>query len=718
MNDSPVAAPGFGRRPGIVSSVTFGRRAARVASAAAWCLAGIALLAGPPATAQFPSVELGSLDRPGGQIGSDFEIKVASGKNTGGAEHLWFSEPSIRAERIRAERVAADSDDTPPAFRVTLPADLVAGRYEVRLIGSLGVSNPRIFLATEEPWAVDPAGEREAGEPEPIAPHSVISRQARPATVDRFSIDLDAGDVIRIRLRCRQVGSPMIGHLSLAAPDGRRRLSARGGEGLDPSLVFVAESGGRHRIEVHDVLFRGGPEYGYLIDVSRGPSDTDLPQADPIAADPIHEDAIDEDPTAGSAVAATAPRLPTPALPEAAGVPGWPADVPRVSREDLEPTPVTPPLSVVGQFLSDGGADPIEMALPQGQTWQIEVVSQRLGEPSDPFWWLERHVDGAEGSRWERIQMADDSQAVGDGAVRLHSADAVGIVNSAAGGRHRLWLRDLDTGQTLREHKAYRLLVGPPRPDFRLVAYRPYPHADINQTRPHGSVLLPGGGEAIRVFALRSGGWTGEIEVAVEGLPEGVRCEPAWIGANQTTTQLTVSADESFPPGDLPLVFEPRVVGRAVVGDDTVGRVARSVAVDWGRGDGREMIRSRLSTGLVMAVADAPPSPLSVAIGDDAPTEIAKGSAAKIALRLTRGDGAQAACVVRPRDLPPGVTAAEVNVPADQATAESEWKVAGDAVPGRYTVGFQVETKVKWRDQDLTIYLPSPHQTIHIVEAP
>lgn len=679
-----------------------------MASAAAWYLAGIALLAGPPATAQFPSVELGSLDRPGGQIGSNFAVRVTSGKNIGEAERLWFSDPSIRAERV-----VADSDDAPPAFRVTLPADLAPGRYEVRLLGSLGVSNPRIFLATEEPWAVDPTEEREAGEPESIAPHSVISRQARPAKVDRFSIDLDAGDAIRIRLRGRQIGSPMIGRLSLAAPDGRRRLSARGGEDLDPSLAFVAESGGRHRIEVHDVLFRGGPEYGYLIDVSRGSSETDFPQADPIAADPIHED-----PTAGSAVAATAPRVPTPALPESAGVPGWPPDVPRVSRDDLEPTPVTPPLSVVGQFLSDGGADPIEMALPQGQTWQIEVVSQRLGEPSDPFWWLERHLDGAEGSRWERIQMADDSQAVGDGAVRLHSADAVGIVNSAAGGRHRLWLRDLDTGQTLRERKAYRLLVGPPRPDFRLVAYRPYPHADINQTRPHGSVLLPGGGEAIRVFALRSGGWTGEIEVAVEGLPEGVRCEPAWIGANQTTTQLTVSADEAFPESDRPVVFQPRVVGRAAIGDDRVARVARTLAVDWPRGDGREMIRSRLTTGLVMAVADAPPSPLAIEFGEDTPTEIAKGSAAKIALRLTRGDGAQAACVVRPRDLPPGVTAAEVNVPADQATAESEWKVARDAVPGRYTVGFQVETKVKWRDQDLTIYLPSPHQTIHIVEAP
>lgn len=713
MNDSPAAMPGFGHRPVADSAVTAGRPAAHIFSPVAWCLAGIALLAATPARGQFPAVELGSPDRPGGQIGSEFEVRIASGKHTGGAERLWFSDPSIRAERV-----PDDSDEAPPTFRVTLPAELDPGRYEVRLVGSLGVSNPRIFLATREPWAVVPAGEREAGEPEPIAPQTIISRQARPAKVDRFSLDLDAGDAIRIRLRGRQIGSAMIGHLSLAAPDGRRRLSARGGEDLDPGLAFVAESAGRHVIEVHDVLFRGGPEYGYLIDVSLGPAETDPPQADPVAVDPLVVDPLAVDATAGSGLAETAARLPSPALPETAGVPGWPADAPRVWRDELGTTPVTPPLLVAGQFLSDGAADPIEVALPEGQTWQIEVVSQRLGEPSDPFWWFERHVDGAEGSRWDRVQMADDSQSVGDGAVRLHSADAVGIVDSAAGGRHRLWLRDLDTGQTLRDRKSYRLLIGPPQPDFRLVAYRPYPHADINQTRPHGSVLLPGGGETIRVFALRSGGWAGEIEVAVEGLPEGVRCEPAWIGANQTTTQLTVSADESFPPGDLPLVFEPRVVGRAVVGDDTVGRVARSVAVDWGRGDGREMIRSRLSTGLVMAVADAPPSPLSVAIGDDTPTEIAKGSDAKIALRLVRRDGAQAACVVRPRDLPPGVTAAEVNVPADQDAAESEWKVAGDAVPGRYTFGFQVETKVKWRDQDLTIYLPTPHQTIRIVEAP
>src|SRR5262249_15216788 len=68
----------------------------------------------------------------------------------------------------------------------------------------------------------------------------------------------------------------------------------------------------------------------------------------------------------------------------------------------------------------------------------------------------------------------------------------------------------------------------------------------------------------------RQGGLSGPIDLAVEGLPEGVRIEPTQIPAGAETFKLAFVAIEDTRPGDAPL----KITGTAKVGEETISQVA------------------------------------------------------------------------------------------------------------------------------------------------
>ena len=94
-----------------------------------------------------------------------------------------------------------------------------------------------------------------------------------------------------------------------------------------------------------------------------------------------------------------------------------------------------------------------------------------------------------------------------------------------------------------------------------------------------------------------------------------------------------------------------------------------------------------------MSARDA--MPLTIGFGDEAIAKVKKGESISVPIKLVRRDGGKQPCVLRPRDLPPGVTAAEITIAADADTGQIELKVAADATPTIYSIWLQAETKVK-----------------------
>ena len=108
----------------------------------------------------------------------------------------------------------------------------------------------------------------------------------------------------------------------------------------------------------------------------------------------------------------------------------------------------------------------------------------------------------------------------------------------------------------------------------------------MNQSRSFASKLFRGGSEAIRVLAIRRDGWTGPIKVTAENLPAGVSGGETIIAANQNQTQLTLTAAEDATSG----VELIRIVGRSE--DGSIEQEAIAATLLWGRGGGRDFIRS------------------------------------------------------------------------------------------------------------------------------
>jgi hypothetical protein len=109
------------------------------------------------------------------------------------------------------------------------------------------------------------------------------------------------------------------------------------------------------------------------------------------------------------------------------------------------------------------------------------------------------------------------------------------------------------------ESYAYRLTIGPPRPDFRL---------SMNPRNPN----VPRGGVVpVTVTAFRTDGFEGPIDVAVNSLPAGVHATKGVIGKEQISTILLLSAD---PEAKLADAAHFEITGRARIQGKEVAHAA------------------------------------------------------------------------------------------------------------------------------------------------
>jgi hypothetical protein len=147
-----------------------------------------------------------------------------------------------------------------------------------------------------------------------------------------------------------------------------------------------------------------------------------------------------------------------------------------------------------------------------------EVYARRLNSPLDS---VLRLTDA--GGR--QLAMNDDFEDKGTGLI-THHADSYLLATLPADGTYYLHLTDAQH-QGGPEY-AYRLRVGPARPDFDL---RVVP----------ASVSVRGGSSVpITVHALRKDGFTGEISLELNDPPEGFTMSAAKIAADKDQVQLTL----------------------------------------------------------------------------------------------------------------------------------------------------------------------------------
>lgn len=702
------------------------------------------LLLTPAATvfAQLPISELTTLTPPGGKQGTTLDV-VAGGANLEDGRRLIFSHPGIRAtlKQTPAPEFRSAPVEQFNQFQVEIGKDVPAGRYEARVVGRYGVSTPRTFCVGRLDEVLSDHANKTFETARELSLNTTVNGRIDATSHNYFKIPLKAGQRILCDCSASRIDSRLNGVLVMYSPERKEVGRARRTVDRDPLLDFTAAVDGEHYLVLHDALFLGGAEYFYRLSVHDQPYvDFVLPLAGVPGSNVPYTvygrnlpGGVDSGwKLGGVSLQKSVVNLATPLEPanhfgaEAfvrtgdAAVDAFAArpleantlrlgfaKTPRVvveteaNDQHSQAQVVQAPCEVHGNFYPRGDEDWVQFHAEKGQVYQIEVISQRLGLPTDPYVTIQRVVPGKEvNGKQSEATLADVAQVddPGDRNGRIGNDfdtttdDPTVRFTAPETADYRIRLRDQFGVNRDDPRMVYRLAIRQPSPDFRLFAIpQQVKVANANQVLGYAPTIRRGGSTLLRVDAVRRDGFNGQIDVSVEGLPEGVRCRGAVMREGTNSAWLVLEADENAPLAAAKI----EVVGRADIDGTAVARIARPTSIIWGTGNKTQTrAEHRALQNLVLAVSPEAHQ-VEAVLGDGQRIVTSKGGKVSIPMTLKRrGFAGDIKFVANnlPNELKPG----DVTIKGADSSGKLEWTLSNaKAKPGVYTFYLRGDIKIK-----------------------
>lgn len=697
-------------------------------------LLAIALLAGSTwqqAAAQLPATRLEGVFPAGAAPGTTVDL-VLAGTDLDEVSTLVFSHPGIKAERKLAEPTPFDEGPQPVenTFVVTLDKAVPPGLYEVRANGYFGRSNPRPFVvgSRSEVAEVEPNNQPETAT-EITLPITINGQIGGGGDVDWYKFTAAAGQRWTVTADARRLDSRAVVVLAICTSEGRILAESQPRPHGDPILDWTAPGAGTYWLRATDAFHRarGGNGYSYRVTVAASPQIASIyPPAGPPGSNleytvlgyqlpggrrsslRANDQPLDEVRVRIAIPGDAADKLTFRDLlePQQAGLdgleyrlPDQPADTPAAlltvaSRELVleansgndQPAlaqPLTTPVEVAGRFYPQRDVDWYTFTAEKDQVLWIELFSHRLGLPTDPALLIQRVEKDEKGAeKVSDVAYVDDVPAPNrDGRHEFdeRTTDPWHKLVVPAAGKYRVLLRESLAAVRSDARLAYRLVIRPPDPDFRLVAV-PMESA--------GSLLLrQGGRDGVRVLALRREGFAEPITLEVAGLPAGVKAEPVTLGpsVDQATIVLLAEANAPAGVGTLQIRGKATIAGREVVRAARFGYAAEPFQFNQPNAN-LPSARARCNDSLQVCVSDKEKAPLALAIGDDPSKvlETARGGIVKLNYKVAKTNNTQANLIAFPLGLPPNVNAQQVNIGGGDG-GNFEIRLQANTPPGRYS---------------------------------
>ena len=663
----------------------------------------IALFISVPLQAELPRARLFNISPPGAMHGSSVEL-VLTGQDLDDVNQLYFSSTGITAK----PKPGKAGESIAGQFLVTVAADVKPGFYDVRAIGRYGISNPRTFQVGAEPQTTPKPGNTSPQAASEFPVNSAIHAVAEANAAQYFRVTLKKGDHIRIATSTAMIESRMEPVVTLIDPKGRELARSENG---DP-LIYTAAVDGQSLLKVHDVLYRGGPDYFYRLSATPESPSTGTPDPTDFSFFrwPV--------PSAAAFLDVTTRRQMM--LPNAATVKSQPA-------QHLDP-----PCVVAGRFEPGQTQCSYNFIAPAGTVYWIEVISHRLGEPTSPMLLVQRIEQDAKGEiKVVDVQEAYESPPSGVPEFSAGSRDPVCRLEIKQPGNYRATVRNLFQSRSERRPTSFHLEIRSESPNFQLVAIAASPMPDPKDSKevPISTTLLRRAGVTpIRVIAQRRDGFTGEIRLQGTGLPPGITASPTTIPSGSTSASLMMSAAPDAAGWVGPIL----ITGTGRMGDTNVIREARPAVVSWTTYDGGakrlDVLRSRLSAEFMLAVSGSEDCPLSIIPVTDRTWEIPFAGKLSIPLKIVHRAELTGPISLKLAGHPLLAAAPEVTVDAkaDSAAIALDLNQA-KLPPGEYALHIESQAKVKYAKKtgakdsavaDVTASFYSLPITIRVLEAP
>lgn len=613
--------------------------------------AALVVFATAPALAQppqpgLPMPRLDSVFPMGAKAGTTVPELGLTGANLDDATALLFSHPGIKGKIIppppEPKPDPKDPKKNPPPpkkggapapnrFTLTVAPDVPPGSYDIRAVGKDGLSNPRTFVVGDLPEVAEKEPNNDAPEAMKVELNTTVNGTiVNPTDVDLFLVPAKKGQRVVAACIAESIDSraqPLVE----VYDSSYRRLA--GVNGPDAVADFVAPADGDYFVRVAQFTYTaGGPQYFYRLTITTNPwidavfppvvepgkpAQVTLYGRNLPGGTPEPGAFVDGRPLDKLTVTMNAPAEPTRLTfrghvePRGGGADGFeyrlkgPGGVSnpvliglatdKVGAEK-EPndkpeqaTELAVPCEAAGRIDKRGDRDWYSFTAKKGQPVVIDLWADRLGTSTD-FLFAVRQAT----AKTDMVEKDDNPEVLSNAQFFARTTDPDPYVFTAPeDGKYLVQVVSREANFLYGPKTTYRLRVGPPRPDFRVVAMA------NSRNSPDTTVLRADGCDYLEVFAFRFDGFTGPITLTAENLPAGVTSVPQNIGPGQRSGCLVLTAAPNAAKFDGPITIK----GTATVAGQALVREARSASVTWGVQPGQNIpTLTRLNRGLMLGV--------------------------------------------------------------------------------------------------------------------
>lgn len=511
----------------------------------------LVLLAGRQAGAQtlgYPDPTLHYIYPAGGQRGQTVQVEMGPLPTLNGARDMVIDGPP----GISVSNIKRVGDTVGATF--TIAPDAPPGRREVRVRGGAsGLTNFRYFFVGQMPEVLEKEPNDTPSAAQPVVTPLVINgRIGRDLDIDCFTFRARAGQRIVAAMLAYGIDSSvnpsanrgsqgyLDANLELLDEQGRLLASCEDALGLDPLIEHSIKTDGLYTLRVQSLGHKGAPTAVYRLTVGNTPYPTHLfpPGGQRGQQVDVEIGGLNLPAEARSKINVPAegsyPLIHVAlgqAAPDGRDLPFLRGEFPEMieaepNNDRQHANRINWPITINGRFSQAADEDWYTLSLKKGQGVLLEVTAQRyLRSPIDSL--LEVY-DGS----GKKLAENDDGRLFARPNHCAHdfsSADSWLTFTAPQEGPY--FVRNIDQNGGGSPRAVYRLSVSEAKPDFILYQW---PDAV--------PIWGPGTTATFIVEIYQIGVMTADLELRVEGLPQG------WVGS---TTRLSASAYALQPPGGL-----------------------------------------------------------------------------------------------------------------------------------------------------------------------
>ena len=458
---------------------------------------------------------------------------------------VWFEGPLIPMPASQAtENYPKDQTG-----KLTIEPNARLGMRRWRVWTPQGVTPTKVFVIGNLPEVVEKEVD---GRPIPTSvtlPVTINGRIFPREDVDIWTFEGRKGHSYACEVMAARIGSPLDSHLEIRGPDGRRVAENTDGVGSDSRLRFVAPANGTYQVRIHDVNYRGLQQYVYRLTITNGPYIQSVYPLGARRGSTTKFEVVGQNVPANR-VTVKLPKQCKQTYLHSAKFGNTPSNLFAIEASDLpehlesEPNqkpaskPLDLPAALNGRIDQAGDVDTWLVRGKKGETFQFDLMANRLGSPLDTSLIIETQ-------RGKRIAISEDISAQQpDSRISYKfKSDQPVVVR-------------IKSGQQVGGGKSF---------SYRLIADRtPLAKPGFKLQLPMNALTLNIGGTSKLAVNVQRTSYAAEIPLIVKNLPPGVTVTGTKIPKGKNKAQLVFKATKKIgvSTAKIQILGELKVAGK------------------------------------------------------------------------------------------------------------------------------------------------------------